>query len=86
MAKSKKRKPLPGYAKQWETISRVRTRFRKQQGWLKWDHSDEGEKVIRSTKSLQYNAEIISAILLVSGLQKFTVKTLRAEAMRFKYP
>ncbi|CAE7469940.1 unnamed protein product, partial [Symbiodinium microadriaticum] len=80
MAKSKKKKhELPGFAQQWEKISRVRTRFRKQQGWLRWDHDDEGEKVIASTKSLQYNAEIISAILLVNGLQKFTVKTLRKE-------
>ncbi|CAE7295276.1 unnamed protein product [Symbiodinium sp. CCMP2592] len=80
MAKSKKKKgKLPGFAKQWENISRVRTRFRKQQGWLKWDHGDNGEKVIRSTQSLKYNAETLSAIFLVHGLRKFNVTTLRNE-------
>ena len=59
----------------------MRTRFRKQQGWLKWDHGDRGEKVIRSTKSLKYNAETLSAIFLVYGLRKFNVKTLRKEAI-----
>ncbi|CAE7206141.1 unnamed protein product, partial [Symbiodinium necroappetens] len=53
-----KKKKLFGFAAEWENIPRVRARFRRQTAWLKLSKNDEGDDVVRSTKTLSMNAEV----------------------------
>lgn len=80
-----RKKKLFGFAAEWENIPRVRARFRKQTAWIKIAKNDEGDDVVRSTKTLSMNAEVICAMLYVKGISKVPVAPLRKEAWESLY-
>ena len=60
-----------GLAKKWETVARVRNRFRNGQDWLKLKIGGDGTtRVAACATSFRQNAEIVSCMLQTSGLEK----------------
>lgn len=68
------------FAKQWERIANVRSRFRRGVHWLKFGVGCNGDPVVAATESLDFNHEILNVILNTVGLDKVAVSMLEKEA------
>ena len=66
-------------AKQWELITVVRNRVRKGKEWLKIPQTEDGEYIM-SSKTIQFNHQVLLAVLEKYGLQRQTLKVLGKQA------
>ena len=80
MAKKKATRFTPLLSAKWEKIDRVRSRFRRGAGWLKFAKGDEGDDIVQCTPSLSCNFEVLSVALETCGLKLQSTKALKREA------
>ena len=68
-------------ATKWERLVRVRARFRQGLPWLKFAKSAENDYDLpATTKSFQYNAEVLSCLLQTSRLAAVKLGPLTKQA------
>ena len=66
-------------AQKWELITVVRNRVRKGKEWLKIPQTEDGEYIMCS-KTIQFNHQVLLAVLDEFGLKRQTLKVLGQQA------
>ena len=70
----------PSLAKLLEALPTVRKRFREGKPWLREPDESMGENPMQTTKALEYNCSILSAMLRWSQKPKLSIKQLEPQA------
>ena len=76
------RKFTPILAQKWERLARIRSRFRRGAGWLKFARGVKGDDIVQCTPTLSCNFEVLATALETCGLKLQSVKALEKEVGR----